>query len=95
MLFEVDFDKIGYYNDEFLIEKLGAYKVSTNSKKYPPFEVLHIEVEDFKHLEKILKKVDEEFGGFSSAIISFDPPTIFLDVDDRFLTKTENKRKYE
>ena len=95
MKFEIDFDKTGYYNDEFLIEKLGAYKVPTNSKKYPPFEVLHIEMEGFKHLEEILKKVDEEFGGFSSAIISFDPPTIFLDVDDRFLTKTENKRKYE
>ena len=89
MLFEIDFDKIGYYNDEFLIEKLRAYKVPTNSKKYPSFEVLHIEVEDFKHLEEILKKVDEEFGGFSSAVISFDPPTIFLDVDDRFLTKTK------
>ena len=89
MLFEIDFDKIGYYNDEFLIEKLRAYKVPTNSKKYPPFEVLHIEVEDFKHLEEILKKVDEEFGGFSSAIISFDPPTIFLDVDDKLLIKTK------
>ena len=89
MLFEIDFDKIGYYNDEFLIEKLRAYKVPTNSKKYPPFEVLHIEVEDFKHLEEILKKVDEEFGGFSSAVISFDPPTIFLDVDDKLLIKTK------
>ena len=89
MLFEIDFNEIGYYNDEFLIEKLRAYKVPTNSKKYPPFEVLHIEVEDFKHLEEILKKVDEEFGGFSSAIISFDPPTIFLDVDDRLLIKTK------
>ena len=89
MRFEIDFDKIGYYNDEFLIEKLGAYKVSTNSKKYPPFEVLHIEVEDFKHLEKILKIVDEEFGGFSSAIISFDPPTIFLEIEDKLLIKTK------
>ena len=89
MLFEIDFDKIGYYNDEFLIEKLRAYKVPTNSKKYPPFEVLHIEVEDFKHLEELLKKVDEEFGGFSSAVISFDPPTIFLDIEDKLLIKTK------
>ena len=89
MLFEIDFYKIGYYNDEFLIEKLRAYKVPTNSKKYPPFEVLHIEVEDFKHLEEILKKVDEEFGGFSSAIISFDPPTIFLEIEEKLLIKTK------
>ena len=47
MEFQIDFNKTGYYNDEFLIEKLGAYKVPTNSKKYPPFEVLHIEVRDF------------------------------------------------
>ena len=94
MLFEIDFNTGNYVNDEFLINVLGAKLEPTHSQKYPPFEVLHIEVEDFKHLEEILKKVDEEFGGFSSAVISFDPPTIFLDVDDRFLTKTENKRKY-
>ena len=89
MIFQIDFNKIGYYNDEFLIEKLGAYKVPTNSKKYPPFEVLHIEVRDFEHLEEILSIVDKEFGGFSDAIISFDPPTIFLDVDDKLLIKTK------
>ena len=89
MRFEIDFNKIGYYNDEFLIENLGAYKVPTNSNKYPPFEVLHIEVRDFNHLEEILSIVDKEFGGFSDAIISFDPPTIFLDVDDKLLIKTK------
>lgn len=87
MIFEIDFNKIGYYNDKFLIEKLGAYKVPTNSKKYPTFEVLHIEVKDFEHLEEILNIVDKEFGGFSDGIISFDPPTIFLDIDDKQLNK--------
>ena len=87
MEFQIDFNKSGYYNDEFLIEKLGAYKVPTNSKKYPPFEVLHIEVRDFEQLEEILSIVDKEFGSFSDAIISFDPPTLFLDIDDKQLNK--------
>lgn len=80
MKFQIDFNKTEYYDDKFLIEKLGAYKVPTNSKKYPPFEVLHIEVRDFKHLEEMLGIVDKEFGCFSDAVISFDPPTIFLDI---------------
>ena len=87
MEFQIDFNKSGYYNDEFLIEKLGAYKVPTNSNKYPPFEVLHIEVKDFEQLEEILSTVDKEFGSFSDAIISFDPPTLFLDIDDKQLNK--------
>ena len=85
MVFEIDFNKIGYYNDEFLVKKLGAYKVSSGSTKYPPFELLNIEVRDFEHLKEILDIVDKEFGGFSDAIISYDPPTIFLDVDDIYL----------
>ena len=94
MLFEIDFNTGNYVNDEFLINVLGAKLEPTHSQKYPPFERCMIELNTFEELEEILKKVDEEFGGFSSAVISFDPPTIFLDVDDRFLTKTENKRKY-
>ena len=81
MLFEVDFDKIGYYNDEFLIEKLGAYKVPTNSKKYPPFERCMIELNTFEELEEILRKVDKEHKCSSTALISFDSPTIFLEID--------------
>ena len=89
MEFQIDFNKTGYYNDEFLIEKLGAFKVPTNSNKYPPFEVLHIEVRDFEHLEEILSIVDKEFGGFSDALISFDPPSIFLEIEDKLLIKTK------
>jgi len=85
MVFEVDFNKSGYYNDEFLIDKLGAYRVPSGSTKYPPFEILNIEVRDFEHLKEILDAVDKEFGGFSDAVISYDPPTIFLDVDDIYL----------
>lgn len=82
MIFEIDFNKSGYYNDNFLIKKLGAYEVSSSSTKYPPFEILNIEARDFEHLKEILNVVDREFGGFSNAIISYDPPTILLDVDD-------------
>ena len=85
MEFQIDFNKSGYYNDEFLIEKLGAYRVPSGSTKYPPFEILNIEVRDFEHLKEILDIVDKEFGGFSDAVISYDPPTIFLDVDDIYL----------
>jgi hypothetical protein len=85
MVFEICFNKLGYYNDEFLIDKLGAYRVPSGSAKYPPFEILNIEIIDFEHLKEILDIVDKEFGGFSDAIISYDPPTLFLDVDDIYL----------
>lgn len=75
MLFEIDFNS--FEDDVFLIE-LGAQWYPTGSTKYPPFEVLKMEVKDFEHLEEILKAIDEKYNGIFSAIISFDNPTIYF-----------------
>lgn len=77
MKFEIDFN---YENDDkFLIEKLNAYWVQTNSTKYAPFETLIVEVNTFEELEELLKIVNKEKKDYYSAVISFDPPTIYLD----------------
>jgi len=78
-LFEIGFNDLKYDNDKFLIDKLGAKYVPTGSNKYPPFEVLKVEVKDFEQLEKMLEIVDKELGGLYSAVISFDSPTIYFD----------------
>ena len=78
MKFQICFNDSNYYNDKLLIDKLGAYYIPTGSDKYPPFEVLEIEVEDFNKLKDILDIIDREFKTYSSAEISFDPPTIFI-----------------
>lgn len=80
MKFQIDFNQSDYYNDRFLIEILGAKLVPTGSDKYAPFEILQIEIRDFEHLEEILKTVDKEFNCISTALISFDSPTLFLDL---------------
>jgi hypothetical protein len=72
MIFEINFNRIN--NDKFLIEKLGA-----KQNKDVEYYSLIIEVKDFYHLKEILKIVDNEYGDFYSAIISFDSPTIYLD----------------
>jgi hypothetical protein len=77
MKFQICFNEPTYYNDKLLI-KLGAYYIPTDSDKYPPFEVLKIEVEDFDKLKDILDIIDGELKTYSSAEISFDPPTIFI-----------------
>ena len=48
-----------------------------------------IELNTFEELEEILSIVDKEFGGFSDAVISFDPPSIFLEIEDKLLIKTK------
>jgi hypothetical protein len=80
MKFEIDFNKSDFHDDYFLIDLLGAYWVKTGSGKYPPFETLEIEVRDFEHLEDILREVDNKYETMSSAIISFDRPTIFIEL---------------
>jgi hypothetical protein len=85
MKFEIDFNDSGYSNDKLLIEKLGAYYVPTGSDKYPPFEILQIEVEDFEILKDIISIIDKELGVMSSAVISFDPPTLFIDFYEKRL----------
>jgi hypothetical protein len=79
MEFEIDFNSIFINNDSFLVDVLGAKIVETGSKKYPPFEMLKVEVKDFKHLENMLKLVDEHFQTSSTALVSFDPPTIYIE----------------
>jgi len=81
MEFQIDFNDPNKYDDNFLIDVLGAELIPTNSDKYPPFDVLKIEISDFEHLEEILRVVDKEFNCISTALISFDPPTIFLDIE--------------
>ena len=77
MKFQICFNEPTYSNDKLLIDKLGAYYIPTDSDKYPPF-VLEIEVEDFDKLKDILDIIDGELKTYSSAEISFDPPTIFI-----------------
>ncbi len=76
MIFEIDFNR--EVDDKFL-ESIGAKWYETGSVKYAPFEILKIEINSFEELEEILKKVDKEKEGMYSAIVSFDPPCIFLD----------------
>jgi hypothetical protein len=73
MIFEIGFNT-GADNPNFLIEKLGA-----EWSKCADYNILTIDVKDFDHLKEILDMVDEEYGDFYSAVISFDPPTIYLD----------------
>jgi hypothetical protein len=77
MKFQIDFNERN--DDKFLIDVLGCYLVPTGSTKYPPFEVLMIDLKDFNDLKDILEKVDNKFGCLSSAIISYDPATIYID----------------
>ena len=78
--FEIDFNDDYYRNDEFLINELGGKLEPTGATKYPPFEKISIEIENFNQLEEIVKKVDKRFETISSAIISFDPPTIYIEL---------------
>ena len=75
MKFEIRFNDSNYNNDKFLIEELGAYYV-----KVGDFEILEIEVEDFQKLKTLIERVDEEFKGrYASAVITFDPATLYID----------------
>jgi len=80
MKFEIDFLEDGSHYEEFLVFELGGKLEPTGATKYGPFEKIMIEIEDFNKLSDILNKVDERFKVFSSAIISFDPPTIFIEI---------------
>ena len=73
MIFEIDFNRTS--NDEFLIDKLGAKWTNKGSE----YDVLTVNINDFNHLKGILDIVDEHLSDFYSAVISFDPPTIYLD----------------
>ena len=78
MKFEINFNQQEEQDDDFLLT-LGGKWVSTGENKYPPFEVLEIELNTFEELELLLENVDKVKGFGHSALISFDNPTIFLD----------------
>ena len=75
MKFEIDFSTED--NNE-LLKELGAVKEVNRSEKYP-FEYFEIEINTFEELEVLLNKVDKINGGFYTAMITFDPPIIYLD----------------
>lgn len=77
MLFEIDFEDFTC-NDYDLLEQLGAKLHSTGIQKYPPFEVYKVELKDFNDLKTLLDTVDFKIGVLSDAVISFDPPSIYL-----------------
>ena len=80
MKFEIDFNESAYYDDAFLIDVLGGELESANSVKYAPFERIMLEVRDFEHLKEILELVDKKYNTISTALVSFDSPTIFLEI---------------
>lgn len=73
MRFDIDFNR--EEDDTFLLS-LGA-----EWEDFGGFSRLIIDLADFEDLEKLLKKVDKEKEGIYSAVVSFDPPTIFLDCE--------------
>jgi hypothetical protein len=79
MIFEIDFNQQHFSDDDFFLEVLGAKLVPTGAEKYPPFEKFEIELTNFEQLEEILRLVDLKYNVISTAMVSFDPPTIYLD----------------
>jgi hypothetical protein len=77
MIFEIDFNN---ETDDKTLEDIGAKLVSTGATKYPPFEHYKIELNGFEELEQLINTVDSIKGKFYSAVISFDPPTIYLEL---------------
>lgn len=78
MKFEINFNQHKEQDDDFLIS-IGAKWISTGNNKYPPFEVLEIELNTFEELELLLENVDKVKGFGHTALVSFDNPMIFLD----------------
>lgn len=74
MKFEINFNNPKEYDDKFLIEKLGA-----KQEHHGDFYYLYVELEEVEDLENLLIDVDKGKDDMYSAVISFDPPTIFLD----------------
>lgn len=80
MIFEILFNQTDFYDDDFLINELGGKSVQREKQKYPPYDRIMIEVRDFEHLEEILKKADEKYKKSPSAVITFNPPIIFIEL---------------
>ena len=80
MKFEIGFNDLSINNDDFLINVLGGKLEDTGATKYPPFEKIMLELNNFEELRDVLNKVDKEFNCLSSAEISFDSPSIFINI---------------
>jgi hypothetical protein len=77
MKFEIDLNR--EQDDDFLLS-LGA-KEEVFTIKSGSYSGYYIEVNTFEELEDLIKETDKVRNGIYSAIISFDPPTIYLDKD--------------
>ena len=80
MKFEIDFNSKDIHNDQWFILNFGGVLVPTGSDKYAPFEKVVVEVKDFYELQELLEEIDKSFNCISSAVVSFDPPSIFIDL---------------
>lgn len=73
MKFEIDFNR---EDDDAFILSLGA-----KWEDFGGFSRMMIELDSFEDLQELLNEVDGEKLYIYSAVIFFDPPTIFLDKD--------------
>ena len=73
MIFDIDFNR---ENDDETLELLGANLCWSEDNDNCFYT---IEVEDFFALEELLKKVDDVKKDYYSAVVTFDPPTIYFD----------------
>lgn len=77
MKFQIDFYS---QDDSEILQQLGAkLELRKGKNNFYDFFYYSIEIKDFQELELLLQKVDKMKNGIYSAIISFDPPTIYLD----------------
>lgn len=80
MRFEINFNR---EDDNGVLKELGVkYEYFENHQdlKYEPYGAYMIEINTFEELEQLLNKVNKiKNNKFYSAIISFDPATIYFD----------------
>jgi len=78
MKFEID---LNWGHDDALLIALGA-KEEIHSFDVERWSSYHVELNTFQDLEELLKEVNKHRKGDEfeySAIVSFDPPMIYLD----------------
>jgi len=77
MRFEIDFN---HGSNDKVLEYIGAKLVPyIPALEYGPDSRYLINIDTFEELEILLEKVDVELDGMYAAVVSFDPPTIYLD----------------
>jgi hypothetical protein len=70
--FVIDFDLTN--DDDFLIKELGVEPIY-----YDEHTNLQIKLNSFDELKELLDKINNKKNDFYSALVSFDPSTIYLD----------------